>query len=262
MANTSNQALAAVKREVDGFGPQDAAAAQQLFDVADTLLEHRELAADLADRGAEAERKTALIGRVFVNLQERVRRVLEVAAQQRWDGADDLTAAVQEAAIRATAQVSGAHEQLVGELNGFRDAVASNGELELTLGSRLGSAEAKLQLVERLFGSKLGADTMRILRSLVRNTGGLRPRRFVNRAIELVADQANRQVATITTARALGDEQLARLQAGLSARFGRTIAVNQIIDPSVIGGIRVELGDEVIDDTAAARLKELRLQLA
>lgn len=262
MATTSNQALVAIKREVDGFGPGDVAAARQLFDVADSLANIRELAGDLAARGVDAANKSALVQRAFPGLEAGAKRVLDTAVAQRWDSADEFTAAVQEAAIRAVAQATSNHAQLVSELNSFSDTVTSNGELELTIGSRLGSSEAKVQLVERLFGNRLGEDSLRILRSLVRNPGGHRPRRFVQRAIAAVADQANRQVATVTTARPLGASQLERLEAGLSARFGRTVAINQVIDPSVIGGVRVELGDEVIDDTAAARIHDLRLQLA
>jgi F-type H+-transporting ATPase subunit delta len=77
-----------------------------------------------------------------------------------------------------------------------------------------------------------------------------------------VADQAGRRVATVTVARALPEAQLERLRLALAKRFGRDVAVNQVIDQSVVGGMRVEFGDEVIDDTAAARLKNLRLQLA
>ena len=41
-------------------------------------------------------------------------------------------------------------------------------------------------------------------------------------------------------------------------QVGRSIAIQEIVDPDVLGGIRVELGDEVIEGTVADRLQEAR----
>ena len=69
-------------------------------------------------------------------------------------------------------------------------------------------------------------------------------------------------VATVTSAQPIGREQLDRLRAGLSKSYGRALEINSVIDPSVIGGVRVQIGDDVIDGSVASRLNELRLQLA
>jgi F-type H+-transporting ATPase subunit delta len=188
--------------------------------------------------------------------------VLEVAVSQKWESDAQLVVAIQDAGIRAVAQVSGAHERIGAELDAFLEAISSNGELELALGSRLARGEGKVALIERLFAHSLSAETMDVLRSLVTLPSRKRIRRLTTNARESVADQAGRRVATVTVARALPEAQLERLRLALAKRFGRDVAVNQVIDQSVVGGMRVEFGDEVIDDTAAARLKNLRLQLA
>ena len=263
MGSATKHALAAVKREVDTLTQHDADSARKLFDVVDELAASKQLASAFAERGAGADAKRALAERVFgAQLGEAGMRVLGTAVEQTWETEGDLVTGLQEAAIRGVAQTTGTHELLGEELDSFLDTVSSNGELELSLGSRLGANDAKVGLVERLFGSRLGADTLRILRSLVKHPAGRRTRRLVSWARGILSDQANRQVAVVTVARPLPAAQLERLQAGLSARFGRDVALNQIVDPSVIGGLRVEFGDELIDDTALARLKNLRLQLA
>lgn len=263
MGTASKHALAAVKREIDTLTQADAASARALFEAVGTLSGTKSLVAAFAERGGDTAAKRALAERIFgARVSGGALRVLTTALTQNWESERDLVLGVQEAAIRSVAQSTGGHELLGEELDAFLDTVSSNGELELSLSSRLGTGEAKVVLIDRLFGSRLGADTLLVLRSLVQHSAGRRIRRLVSWARDLVADQADRQVATVTVARPLPADQLERLQAGLSSRFGREVSLNQVVDPSVIGGLRIEFGDELIDDTAAARLKQLRLQLA
>ena len=263
MGTATKHALAAVKREIDTLTQADADSARALFGAVDALAASKPLVSAFVERGVGTDAKRALAERVFgARVNGAGMRVLVTALTQNWESEHDLVSGVQEAAIRAIAHTTGAHEHIGSELDTFLDTVSSNGELELTLSSRLGAAEGKVALVDRLFGSRLGADTLRVIRSLVQHPLGRRIRRAVTWARAAVADQANRQVAVVTVARPLPQAQLDRLKAGLSSRFGREVAVNEVVDPSVLGGMRIEFGDELIDDTAAARLKQLRLQLA
>ncbi|MGO1542916.1 MAG: F0F1 ATP synthase subunit delta [Gulosibacter sp.] len=263
MRSATQHALAAVKREIDTVTQMDTDSVRNLFGVVDALAESKLLASALVERGASPESKRTLVERVFGSqLGGAATRVLATVAAQKWESAAELIHVTQEAAIRALAQATGNHDQLGNELDAFLDTVLSNGDLELSLGTRLQTADTKVELVNRLFGQRLSGDTIRILNSLFTHSGGRRTRRLVSWAREAIADQANRQVAVITVAKPMSDTQLARLRAGLAARFGREVAVNQLIDSAVIGGMRIEFGDVVIDDTAAARLHDLRLQLA
>lgn len=263
MRSATQHALAAVKREIDSLTDADTDSARGLFDVVDALAASKPLANALVTRGADPESKRKLVERVFGSqLNGGTLRVLSTIASQKWDSAEELIRVTQEAAIRALAHTTRNHDQIGTELDAFLDIVLSNNELELALGTRLRGPETKLPLVDGVFGPRLHPDTMRIIHSVIRNPNGQRVRRIVSWARESIADQANRQVANVTVATSINDEQLARLRAGLAQRFGRDVAVNQVIDPAVIGGMRIEFGDVVIDDTVAARLHDLRLQLA
>jgi F-type H+-transporting ATPase subunit delta len=56
--------------------------------------------------------------------------------------------------------------------------------------------------------------------------------------------------------------QLKRLQDGLNALYGRELKINTTVEPSLVGGLRVTVGDEVLDASTVTRLGELRRALA
>ena len=66
----------------------------------------------------------------------------------------------------------------------------------------------------------------------------------------------------LTSAAPIATEQLTRLQNGVAKSYGRDVKLNLVIDPTIIGGLRVQLGDDVIDGTVSRKLSDLRLQLA
>ena len=80
--------------------------------------------------------------------------------------------------------------------------------------------------------------------------------------IRIVADERGRAVATVTAAAALSAEQASRLTELLSRRYGTKISLNTVIDPTVVGGLRVQIADDVIDMSVSSRLADLRQRLA
>ena len=69
-------------------------------------------------------------------------------------------------------------------------------------------------------------------------------------------------VATVTAPAPLGVAQAERLSVALAKKYGRDVAINAIIDPSVVGGLRVQIADDVIDGSISGRLADLRQRLA
>jgi F-type H+-transporting ATPase subunit delta len=80
--------------------------------------------------------------------------------------------------------------------------------------------------------------------------------------MDIVADQRGSIVATVITAAPLSASQSERLSSVLMRRYGKKVGLNAVIDPSVVGGLRVQVADDVIDASVAARLGELRQRLA
>ena len=133
--------------------------------------------------------------------------------------------------------------------------------IELALGGVLGKADDKAALLQRLIGGRASEATTVILDHLVRVPRGRRIGQLLRGAATEVAAAAGRSIATVTSARELPTAQLDRLRAGLERQYGRTLQLQQVVDPAVVGGLRVAIGDDVIDGTVRSKFTDLRLKL-
>jgi F-type H+-transporting ATPase subunit delta len=121
--------------------------------------------------------------------------------------------------------------------------------------------DRKLGLVTALLEGKVTAATLTLVTELV-----LRPR---GRSLEgglaeygkLVAQRRQRLVALVRTPTELSARQRTRLAGVLAAAYGHEVHLNIEIDPSTIGGLSIEIGDEIIDGTIAGRLDDVRRRL-
>ena len=113
-----------------------------------------------------------------------------------------------------------------------------------------------------LLETRVSEATVLIASSLVQQPRERRVRELLGRAIQLAAAQRKRVVATVASAVPLSAQQQTRLAAALSARYDTEVAINTVVDPATVGGLRVQIADDVIDGTVASRLSELRQRLA
>jgi F-type H+-transporting ATPase subunit delta len=81
-------------------------------------------------------------------------------------------------------------------------------------------------------------------------------------AASIAARRREQLIAVVRAATELSAAQRQRLLAALTQAYGQGIHLNVVHDPAVIGGISVQIGDELIDGTAASRLAEVRRKLA
>ncbi len=78
----------------------------------------------------------------------------------------------------------------------------------------------------------------------------------------LADDDSGRVRATVTTAIELEREDRDRVERELSKRLNKEVRLDVVVDPGVIGGLKLQYGDRVVDATVATRLQQLRRQLA
>lgn len=261
MGSATAQALVASSSALTAAQGITLDAAGELFSAARLIGESSALSGALADASAPAEVRAALVSRVFAGASALVRDLLGVVVSQRWSSAADLVDGVEELAVRAAA-IAAPEADIEGELFSVSRLVADNADLELALGSSLGGGEGKAALLQKLVGASLNPATSLIVTSLVRQLRGRRVRRLLSRAMRIVSTQRDRIVATVQSATPLSAPQRERLRTLLAGRYGRQVALNEVLDSSVVGGLRVQVADDVIDGSIAARLADLRQKLA
>jgi F-type H+-transporting ATPase subunit delta len=244
-------------------GTNDLATGVSLLNSGRVIGHTSQLRSALVDPSADAAAKATLVSAIFSGaMTPTALELLQAAAAARWSNHTDLLAGIEDLGLRVIAASATVPGQVAEELFAFGKTVSSNGELELALASKLGSTAAKVNVVDSLLVGKVSEQTLAIVRHLVQQPRGRRIGELLRYAASVVADQSNTSIATITSASALAPEQVERLRASLTARYGRQLTINEVVDPAIVGGVRVQIGDDIIDGSIATRLKDLRIQLA
>lgn len=262
MGSATREAISAASAVLQAQSTVVLETGEQLLAAALVVGKEARLRAALSDDSATPGDRTSIVEAVFTKYTAGAKTVLIALATSRWSSADDLVAGIERLGIEAVAASAPQSVSISDELFVLSTAVASNPELELALGSKLGSIEGKVALVGTLLDGKASKQTVAILGALLAQPRGRRMAELVRFASTIVAEQAGFSIATVTVAHPLNAEQASRLEKALSTQRGSGIRINQVIDPSVLGGMRVQIGDEVIDGTVANRLTDLRLRLA
>lgn len=263
MGSATIQAIEVAKRALDGTPTADRlATGRALFAAAAAIADSAPLRAALADGSAPAAAKTAVVDRVFGGLTPAARSVLGTVVGSRWSSQGDLVSGIEELAVRAVAASAPATVSIPGELAAFGTAVSSDPELEYAVGSTLVPGATKAKVVVSLLQGKASEQTVEILSSVIASPTSRRIGDLLRDTIDIVADEAGRSIATVESATPLTEAQLLRIRTSLTERSGRAVSLEQVVTPALVGGIRIRLGDEVIDGSVSRRLAELRLSLA
>lgn len=252
-----------LRTAVSGSVEAAATAADSLFSVARTLRTEPALRRFATDGSIPAEAKQGLVGEVFGGkLDQHALDVVRDAVGRRWTHSGDLADGIERlgeiAAVLAAGDQGG---RLSDELFAVGQAVTSSPELRDALSAPGRSGADKATLLEQLLGGKVLPATLTLAQQALAGTYGTVTAALASYR-RLSADVHGQSVATVRVARPLPDDQAKRLTAALGAHYGRPVHANVVVDPEVIGGIRVEIGDDVIDGTIASRLDEAGRKLA
>jgi len=148
------------------------------------------------------------------------------------------------------------------ELFRFKQIVAGNSELAVTLGDPGAGLERRVKLVEELLNGKSKAATLRLVEVALEGFGGRSFDSAMSRLVELTAGKRDREVAYVTVAKPLTEAEEERLSAKLSDMYGRPVSLKLTVDPKVIGGVSVQVGSDLYDGTILRRLTEAKQAFA
>lgn len=161
-------------------------------------------------------------------------------------------------AFYAVIVAEGQINEVQDELFRFSQSLEGNDELRNALSDPHYPSALRQQIVLDLLGGR-ATDTTLALVSLVVSTGRIKDlSSIVGALLKRTASLASRSVAEVRSAVALTDDQKARLASSLKQSQGIDVDVVSIVDPSVLGGIVVQIGDTVIDGSVRHRLGQLR----
>ncbi len=166
------------------------------------------------------------------------------------------------AAVLAVARAEDDEAGVTDELFRFAQALRASNELRVALTDAAVEPSRRQQIVEDLLGGRARPATAAVVSMVVgAGRGGQLPE-IIDAAVDRAAADRNRTVARVRSAVELTPDQRSRLTAALRSATGADIEVRLIIDPSVIGGVITEIGDDVIDGSVRSRLSQMRAGLA
>lgn len=269
MQGPSRGAMTTVQQSLHQLlaGDIDAAATGgELFAVGDLLDSSASLRRALADPMRDGSEKAGVVERLLTNkVHPGVIDLIKQAVSQRWTDERDLPAAMDQLGVASTfvaADRAGRLGQVEEELFRFERTVAGDPQLRDAFVDRQRQGSDKAGLVRTLLEGKVAPETMTLATRAAEHPRGVRFERALQNQLGVAAQVRDQLTATVTSAVPLDDGQRQRLVAALSKIYGRPVVVGVIVDPQVVGGVRVVVGDEVIDGTIASRLDQVRRELA
>ncbi|MFG1910148.1 F0F1 ATP synthase subunit delta [Kribbella sp. NPDC048928] len=264
MRGASKESLARAEQALAGAAPAEGLGSE-LFSIAKLLDGNGALRRALTDPAQPGEAKVALAGQLFGGkISARTQEILSVAVDGRWVSGRDLGDALDQLSVEADVAYADSRRKLdevEDELFRLDRVVAVERALADKLGDRRIPVAHRQALIHGLLQGKADATTLRLVERAVDGRG----RHFAGsmRAYQVAAAaRRNASIATVRVATDLSEAERTRLAAALGRQYGRDIQLNVIVDPQVVGGVRVDIGDEVIDGTIAARLDDAQRRIA
>lgn len=238
--------------------------ASHLLAVADAMDSQYLLRRSLSEPNATTEQLMHLVDTLFGNsvLADAV-DIVKVAVQQSWPSAEALAAAIRDEAIRVAwraAISSRAVEPARREVLALVDIIAGDQALATAVGDTsrdlvdrqalVAALVVKAKPVVALLASCAVADQRD---TFAANLSG---------SLDCLASLRGHLRAHVTTAVAMTADQASAMEAQLRRIYGRPIDLETTIDARVVGGVRADVGGDVIDGSVRARLNIAREQLA
>ena len=237
----------------------------ELFAVAQLLDSNGTLRRALTDPARSGEAKAGMVEQLLRGkVSDGTLPVLGAAVSGRWSSSRDLPDALDDLSVEADvayADEQGKLDEVEDELFRLERVVARERALADKLGDRTLPLDKRQQLIRGLLEGKADPTTVRLAERGVAGRG----RSFTGSLTAYqtaAAARRNASIATVRVATDLTEQERDRLSAALSRQYGRAIQLNVVVDPDVIGGIRVDIGDEVIDGTIAAKLSDAQRRIA
>ncbi len=235
----------------------------ELFTITSALDHNVQLERALTDPSRPVEDKVAVV-KTLIGDQAHplVMEIMSDLVSRRWSRVSDIANAVEDFGVDGMmyyADYTNTTLQVSIELAELHSALLNLPVVRTKLYDATVSSEARVKLLYSLIGD---ADFTKVTKRLAEHaTCNLRNRRYLQ-TIQWLINKFSRHMGesmvTVTTATPLSKEQVEKLIAIYSAKTGHPVHINSVVDPTVMGGMRIQVGDEVTDNTVVAQLQHLQ----
>ena len=235
----------------------------ELFTITSALDHNIQLERALTDPSRPVEDKVAVV-KTLIGDQAHplVMEIMSDLVSRRWSRVSDIANAVEDFGVDGMmyyADYTNTTLQVSNELAELHSALLNLSVVRTKLYDATVSSEARVKLLYSLIGD---ADFTKVTKRLAEHaTCNLRNRRYLQ-TIQWLINKFSRHMGesmvTVTTATPLSKEQVEKLIAIYSAKTGHPVHINSVVDPTVMGGMRIQVGDEVTDNTVVAQLQHLQ----
>ena len=265
-SGTAASGTAASGTAASGTAGLAATVGDELFAVLGLLDHEHSLRRALSDPSKPADEKGAIVvallhGRVTPETEE----LVAATVRSQWASPSDMTDALERLAVEAYASAAEEARQLddlEDELFRFSRVVAREPELRAALTEPVLPDERKRDLLNALLGGKVTPVALRLITEMSLHPRGRSLVASLEMCTRIAAERRQRLIAVVRAATEPTAQQRLRLAEALAAIYGHEVYINVVIDPAVIGGMTIQVGDELIDASVVSRLVAVRRKLA
>lgn len=161
-------------------------------------------------------------------------------------------------AIYKVAEESGKVEQYLDQLRNIVALINGNEDFQELIRHPQVSTSSKKKLFEQVFKGKIEDDLLAFLFILIDKGRILQLEGKLRQMERIHLEKGNEVIAKVKTVIALTDEEKKSLVEKLEAKFSKKVLLEEEIDSSIIGGVYVQVGNEVIDGTVKSKLDEMK----
>jgi len=263
-AASSREALAGARSVLEpATGSADAAATvgDELLEVSRLLGENRELLSTLTEAAVPPAERTAVArGVLSGKVADATGEVVGAAVGGQWSTSTDLASGLHDLGVEAllrSASAAGTGDTVEDELFRLGRIIASDAALEQALSDRARPVADRVGLLRSLIAGKVNPVTEKLALDAIERSS-LQPADALAALADTAAAISGRRVAHVRAAEALTDAQRQRLASELEADLGSPVTLHVDVDPALLGGVVVRVGNEQIDGSVAGKFAAVR----
>ncbi len=152
-------------------------------------------------------------------------------------------------------------EQIMSDLKGINQSFAATPEIQIVLSHPGVAPEEKTTLLLKVFEGKVGDITYRLLRLLADRRRLELLKEIENKYAALLRVRNNIVSARLSSSKELTQSEVADIKARLTEHLGKKLELDVEVDKTLLGGVVLRLGDQIIDGSLKGKLAAIEKQL-